>query len=230
MSAAERARAALDALAEPTARTEAEWSLRRYLHAWSVSGKPDVIAADPRGCRLRASDLRAVLELVDELRASGARLPSSLPAARRGDPSTSKRAAASPARQRRAGSQALRLLEAYRRIADYRVTDDRTDPHPAEYGLTDSEARAIAGISARSCYWKRCSELRAEGLIRPVLEPSPASSTVLVTAPGEYGERLVARVAAGSRDVTRTDADTGEERIVCRITVAGRAELARFHP
>jgi hypothetical protein len=30
--------------------------------------------------------------------------------------------------------------------------------------------------------------------------------------------------------VTRTDADTGEERIVCRITVAGRAELARFHP
>ena len=35
-------------------------------------------------------------------------------------------------------------------------------------GLTDEEAAKAAGISLRSGYWKRCSDLRGYGLIQPV--------------------------------------------------------------
>lgn len=42
------------------------------------------------------------------------------------------------------------LLEAFRSSAD---------------GLTDEEAAEIAGLHVRTCWWKRCSELRAAGLI-----------------------------------------------------------------
>lgn len=35
--------------------------------------------------------------------------------------------------------------------------------HPA--GLTDEEAALVAGLPIRSCWWKRCSELRDDGLI-----------------------------------------------------------------
>ena len=35
--------------------------------------------------------------------------------------------------------------------------------HPE--GLTDEEAATIAGLPIRSCWWKRCSELREAGLI-----------------------------------------------------------------
>lgn len=52
----------------------------------------------------------------------------------------------------RAGSQKARLL------ATYRLSPD---------GLTDEEAAAQAGIPDRSCYWKRCNELRQAGLITP---------------------------------------------------------------
>lgn len=47
-------------------------------------------------------------------------------------------------------SQRDRLLQAFVRHPD---------------GLTDEEAATVAGLSPRSCWWKRCSELRELGLI-----------------------------------------------------------------
>lgn len=35
-------------------------------------------------------------------------------------------------------------------------------------GLTDEEAAVAAQLPPRSCWWKRCSELREQGLIAPV--------------------------------------------------------------
>jgi hypothetical protein len=66
--------------------------------------------------------------------------------ARHSDPWTSHAAAISI--RQTAKSQREAILAAY---ADY--------PN----GLTDEEAASIAG--AKGCWWKRCSELRAEGLI-----------------------------------------------------------------
>lgn len=51
----------------------------------------------------------------------------------------------------RAPSQRDRLLGAFAAV------------YPA--GLTDEEAANLAALPPRSCWWKRCSELRAEGLI-----------------------------------------------------------------
>ena len=53
----------------------------------------------------------------------------------------------------RAGTQKAKLLIAY---FDY----------PS---LTADEAMRHAGVSARSCYWKRCSELREMGYIEQVI-------------------------------------------------------------
>jgi len=36
--------------------------------------------------------------------------------------------------------------------------------------LTADEAAKEAGVSMRSCYWKRCSELRDLGFIEPVMD------------------------------------------------------------
>lgn len=52
----------------------------------------------------------------------------------------------------RAGSQKARLLQAYR--------------DAGSAGLTDEEAAAAADVPERSCWWKRCNELRESGLIR----------------------------------------------------------------
>lgn len=49
----------------------------------------------------------------------------------------------------RAGTQKARLLKAFGELGD----------------ATDEEAAKRAGISLLSCYWKRCGELRADGLI-----------------------------------------------------------------
>ena len=65
------------------------------------------------------------------------------------DPETSVAGAESIAY--RAGSQKAKLLEAYSR-------------HPVA-GLTDEEACVEAGLSLRSCFWKRCSEMRQDGYI-----------------------------------------------------------------
>ena len=51
----------------------------------------------------------------------------------------------------RAGSQKSLLLEAYR------------NAYPR--GLTDDEAAMAAGLPLTSCYWKRCGELRQDGVI-----------------------------------------------------------------
>lgn len=68
--------------------------------------------------------------------------------ARATDPATSHRAA--QAIQVRAGSQRHLLLTAYRGDAE----------------LTDAQAAAAVGLlGTRSCWWKRCSELRDGGFI-----------------------------------------------------------------
>jgi hypothetical protein len=82
------------------------------------------------------------------------------------------------------GSQQGRLLLAYAANGD--------GP-----GLTDEEARVSAGIAERSCWWKRCGELRAAGLIAPLED-------------------------AEGVQVTRTGS-SGMQRAVCVITPEGRA-------
>lgn len=66
--------------------------------------------------------------------------------ARASDPSTSRAAARDVSF--RAGSQKAKLLGAF-----------------AEGEYTDEEAAVRAGLSLRSCFWKRCGELRDAGLI-----------------------------------------------------------------
>jgi hypothetical protein len=70
---------------------------------------------------------------------------------RRSDPPTSRKAA--PAAAERAPSHKIVLLRCYRSVGSG--------------GLTDEEAGERSGLAAmrRCCYWKRCSELRADGLI-----------------------------------------------------------------
>lgn len=51
----------------------------------------------------------------------------------------------------RAGSQKAKLLAAFKAAPD---------------GLTDEEAAEVAGL-LRSCFWKRCGELREDGVITP---------------------------------------------------------------
>lgn len=68
--------------------------------------------------------------------------------ARHTDPDTSAAGAASVTV--RAGSQKARLLAAY-----YAAGPD---------GLTDDEAAVHARVD-RACFWKRCSEMREDGLI-----------------------------------------------------------------
>lgn len=70
---------------------------------------------------------------------------------RRDDHATSIAGAASVAY--RAGTQKAALLAAYQAAG--------------AAGLTDEEAAEAAGISLRSCYWKRCGELRQDGVIAP---------------------------------------------------------------
>lgn len=82
----------------------------------------------------------------------------------------------------RRGSQRHRLLTAY-----------------GSWGcpaMTDAEAAGAAAMPVRSCWWKRCSELRQAGFIAPV--------------------------------GTRHDYETGATARSCRITEAGRSELARL--
>jgi hypothetical protein len=71
-----------------------------------------------------------------------------------------------------------------------------------ELGLTDEEARISAEIAEKSCWWKRCGELRAAGLIE-------------VMRDGE--EFAVTRVGS-----------SGTSRIVSVITLEGRAVASSF--
>lgn len=82
--------------------------------------------------------------------------------ARHTDPATSHTGARSV--KVRAGSQKARLLAQYR--ADALVG--------GRNGLTDDEAAVDAGLD-RSCFWKRCSEMREDGLIEDTghVRPGP---------------------------------------------------------
>jgi hypothetical protein len=59
-------------------------------------------------------------------------------------------------------------------------------------GYNSEEAREAAGLSPRSCYWKRCSELRAEGLIEDTGEEriGDADQLQMVCEITPYGARL----------------------------------------
>jgi hypothetical protein len=67
-------------------------------------------------------------------------------------------------------------------------------------GLTDEQARERAGIDVRSCWWKRCGELRSRGLIEP--------------AENSRGDRV------------RRTGGAGVARIVSVVTPEGRAVAA----
>jgi hypothetical protein len=97
--------------------------------------------------------------------------------ARSSDPVTSKAAARGVAY--RAGSQKARLLAAYA-------------AHPE--GLTDEEAAGLAGL-LHTGFWKRCADLRNDGVIAPVVTPA----YVLVTRAASSGEQvMVCRMTAPS--------------------------------
>ena len=91
-----------------------------------------------------------------------------LPLFRKEDPITSV-LGAGDVKPRRGSQQALLL-------AEYAFRD----------GLTDEEAGLFSGLFSRPkcCYWKRCSELRAKGLIVPTGETrlSSAGSAMQVCA------------------------------------------------
>jgi len=68
----------------------------------------------------------------------------------------------------------------------------------AEYqqgGMTDEEAGMASGLALKPkcCYWKRCSELRAEGFIIPTGETrlSSAGSAMQVCEITEEGEKAL---------------------------------------
>ena len=104
------------------------------------------------------------------------------PRARRGDYITSTAGARDVAR--RAPNQRVKLLIQF-----------RTDADRGGDGLNDEEAATAAGL-LHTCFWKRCGELRTDGLIE---QP-----------PGD----------------PRRMGSAGVERIVCQITEPGRAYLA----
>lgn len=101
-----------------------------------------------------------------------------MPLFRNTDPVTSALGASDvkPRRQ----TQAMQLL------AEYAHRD----------GLTDEEAGLFSGLLSRPkcCYWKRCSELRAKGLIVPtgVTRLSSAGSAMQVCAITAEGRKALA--------------------------------------
>jgi len=100
------------------------------------------------------------------------------PTARHTDPVTSKRAAENA--RRRAPNQRERLLDAYARNG----------------ALLDSEAARIAGLyGTRSCWWKRCSELRQLGYTTEIgtrVDPETRSEG-MVCEITELGRRALER-------------------------------------
>ena len=100
-----------------------------------------------------------------------------VPAARATDPSTSNDAIHDVLP--RAGSQQMKLLLAY---------------GSRPMGLTNEEAAEIAGLlDSRSCWWKRCADLLAAGLIEDTFTTRTAStgSACRVCAITEKGKRAI---------------------------------------
>jgi len=79
-----------------------------------------------------------------------------------------------------------RTTQAMQLLAEYAHRD----------GLTDEEAGLFSGLLSRPkcCYWKRCSELRAKGLIAPtgVTRLSSAGSAMQVCAITAEGREALA--------------------------------------
>lgn len=95
---------------------------------------------------------------------------------RRTDPETSRKGARSVTY--RAGTQKALLLLAYLR---------------ADRPLADAKAAALAGLLDRPgcCWWHRCSDLRADGMIEPVgTAPSPITGEdVMICALTDLGRQ-----------------------------------------
>lgn len=85
---------------------------------------------------------------------------------RHDDHSTSNAGAAEVAK--RAGGQKRLLLQAF---ADAGV-----------FGLNDEQAAERAGLPMRSCWWKRCGELRALGLVRYAHDEHGAEITSIASS------------------------------------------------
>lgn len=97
--------------------------------------------------------------------------------ARRDDPKTSHEGAEAVAY--RAGSHKAKLIEVFSRYPE---------------GLTDEEAASHANL-LRAGYWKRCGELREDGLIEPTGD----------TRVGEAGvSRMVCRITAKGYEVAKS--------------------------
>jgi hypothetical protein len=84
----------------------------------------------------------------------------------------------------RAGSQKAKLLEAYARAG--------------ARGLTDEQAAELAGLNMRSCFWKRCGELRQDGYIAETGEHRIGDAGVA---------RLVSRVTDSGLRATSSTGD-----------------------
>lgn len=125
-------------------------------HTMLGSNQPPVIASYPGNLYEPAVEL-TVADLRELLTAALDREPRT-GRARAADPATSHTAGRNVAV--RAGSQRAKLLAAYRWVDREAKFGAR-----AHADLTDSEAQAQSGVPVRSCWWKRCSELRADGLI-----------------------------------------------------------------
>ena len=80
----------------------------------------------------------------------------------------------------RAGTQKYKLLLAFKE-------------NPS--GLTDEEAARWAGLPLTSCYWKRCGELREDGLIAPLQHPVTKE---IVTRTGQAGVQRIVCIYAQS--------------------------------
>lgn len=191
-------RRATDHLAAAMARTKGEAAngLRRALGSSDAAG-PAMIVVDGRAVSVAAAvlALREIGWTVHEPGTYSAKRIRS----RMDDPHTSAQGARDV--ERRAGTQAHQLLKAYAHAA-------RSPRLDGSDGLTDEEAHELAVTleylrpSGTRCYWKRCGELRDDGLLE-------------VVSDGNGGE--LTRVGAA-----------GSPRLVCRITPAGRRELERL--
>lgn len=107
---------------------------------------------------------------------------------RRTDPATSDAAADSVRNRLRWGSQRQRLLAVF-------------CDHP---DLTDEEAGRATGLyAARSCYWKRCGELRDLGLIADTgaTRPSSCGHEIIVSQITPKGVNVMAELLGERAEV-----------------------------
>lgn len=115
------------------------------------------------------------------------------PAVRNTDPDTSRTAARNTAI--RAGTQRHHLLAAYGTRTALEMS-----------GLTADEAMRLVHLNPRSCYWKRVSELHAQGLLSTV---DGGLFGAHLTRPGEQGadQRVLTITDLGRTTLTAITAE-----------------------